>query len=200
MKQSSRRYPGEGRLASSLPHLITSSLLFLPTAHAFDIESSSAVYANKHYEYQMVAVLDAPIDRVQAVLRDYERYQQLDSRILEARVTERPADYVAMLETVLHVCFGPFCRDVKRLERVEELPLGLEATADPAHSDVKFGETKVYLSVVDGRTRVSYRTRIVPDFWVPPIPGRRWMLRTLEESTNNIFRSIEQRAQETSSP
>ncbi|HMN44026.1 MAG TPA: hypothetical protein PKE27_05610 [Povalibacter sp.] len=145
----------------------------------------------------MVAVLDAPIDRVERILRDYEGYRQLDSRILEARVTERPADYVAMLETVLHVCFGPFCRDVKRLERVEELPLGLEAKADPAHSDVKFGETKVYLSVVDERTRVSYRTTIVPDFWVPPFPGRRWMLRTLEESTKNIFRGVEQRAQAT---
>jgi len=168
--------------------------------HAFDIESSKAAYANKHYEYEMVAVIDAPVDRVQAVLRDYEGYRQLDSRILEARVIERPADYVAMLETVLHVCLGPFCRDVKRIERVEELPLGLEATADPQHSDVKFGETKVYLSVVDDRTRVSYRTSIVPDFWVPPFPGRRWMLRTLEESTKNIFRGVERRAQETTSP
>lgn len=187
-KCSAARLPGWGLFVALLPTTFP--------CHAFDIESSRASYNDKRYEYEMVAVLDAPIDRVERVLRDYEGYRQLDSRILEARVIDRPADYVAMLETVLHVCFGPFCRDVKRLERIEELPLGLEAKADPQRSDVTFGETKVYLSVVDERTRVSYRTSIVPDFWVPPIPGRRWMLRTLEESTKDIFRGVERRAQE----
>ncbi len=198
------RYAPDGSCPSPVtrhPSLLPLFALALTVnTHAFDIESSNAVYADKHYEYQMVAVLDAPVDRVQAVLRDYERYSQLDRRILEARVTGRLADDVAMLETVLRVCFGPFCRDVKRLERVAELPLGLEARADPARSDVKFGETKVSLSALEDRTRVSYRTSIVPDFWVPPFPGRRWMLRTLEESTNNIFRSVEQRAQEPAQP
>jgi hypothetical protein len=186
-------------LALSLHHLITSSLLFGTVftslaAHALDIERSHAVYTNKHYQYELVAILDAPVDRVQAVLRDYEDYKDLDPRILEARVIARPAAYVAILETTVRACFGPFCRNVKRVERVEESPLGLSAKADPDRSEVKFGETRVMLSVTEGRTRVSYRTSIVPDFWIPPFPGRRWMLRTLEESTTNLFRGVEKRA------
>ncbi|HEY6645003.1 hypothetical protein [Povalibacter sp.] len=171
------------------------ALLIVPSAHAFEIERSQATYADKHYQYELVAIIDAPADRVQAVLRDYEHYPQLDSRILEARVIERPSSYVSILQTTVRACFGPFCRNVKRIERVEESPLELTAKADPQRSDVKFGETSLMLSVTNGRTRVSYRTSIVPDFWIPPIPGRRWLLHTLEDSTTHLFRGVEKRAQ-----
>ena len=144
----------------------------------------------------MTALLDAPLEQVQAVLRDYEGYRQLDSRILEARVLERPAHFVAVLETTLRVCMGPFCRNVKRVERVEESPLELTAVADAARSDVKFGETHMMLSNSEGRTRVSYRTSIVPGFWVPAVVGRRWLLNTLEDATTDLFRSIEAKARQ----
>src|SRR4051794_33813296 len=98
-------------------------------SHALTIEHEKASYNDKHYEFEMVALVDAPLDRVQSVLRDYESYKQLDPRILDARVLERPTSYVTILETTLHVCFGPFCRDVKRVERVEEAPLQLSAVA-----------------------------------------------------------------------
>ena len=191
--------------ASSLHHVIAPSLGFLllasAPAAAFDIESAQTAYRDRHYEYDLVATLDAPLERVQAVLRDYEHYGTLDERILEAHVIERPSASIAILATTLRVCFGPFCRNVKRVERVEESPLGLSAIADPARSEVKFGETRVYLALTaDGRTRISYRTSIVPDFWIPPIPGRRWMLRTLADSTIDLFRGVEKRAQEMQAP
>ena len=165
------------------------------SAQALNIERSEARYASKHYEYEFVATLDAPVDRVEAVLRDYTSYTDLDPRILDARVIGRPNDYSIWLETIVRACMGPFCRNVRRIELVEESPLSLTARADASRSDVKFGETTVMLSVADGRTRVSYRTSIVPDFWIPPFPGRRWMLQTLEDSTIDLFRGIEQRAQ-----
>ena len=188
-----------GGLACVLSCFGVASLCLLVTgrAAAITIESAETAFRDKHYEYELVATLDAPLDRVQAVLRDYEHYRELDERILEARVIERPQDYSAILATTVRVCFGPFCRDVKRVELVEESPLGLSATADPARSQVKFGETRIFLAVVpEGRTRISYRTSIVPDFWVPPIPGRRWMLKTLADSTNDLFRGVEKRAQQ----
>jgi hypothetical protein len=83
-----------------------------------------------------------------------------------------------------------------RVERVEEAPLQLTAIADPARSDVKFGETRMKLSVTEGRTRVSYQTSIVPDFWIPPFAGRRWLLKTLADGTTNLFQQVERKAQE----
>jgi hypothetical protein len=172
-------------------------LAFAAPACALEIERAEAQYtADKHFQFEFVALLDAPADRVEAVLRDYEKYPQLDARILDARVTERPAEYAVILATTLRACFGPFCRNVKRVERVEESPLELKAVTDPARSDVKFGETRTMLSTSEGRTRVSYRTSIIPGFWIPAIAGRRWMLNELREATIELFGNVEIKARE----
>lgn len=198
MPGAGRRSAGPSPVARHVSHGagILCCLLAPGLAHALTIERSSATYEDKHYNFELTALIDAPLDQVQRVLRDYENYKQLDSRILDARVVSRPTAYVAILETTLHVCMGPFCRNVKRLERVEESPLELTAIADPARSDVKFGETHMMLSVSEGRTRVSYRTSIVPDFWIPAIVGRRWLLNTLSDATTDLFRSIERKARD----
>lgn len=173
------------------------AMLAAAPAHALTIERSESRYVDKdkYYQYELVATLDASPERVQAVLRDYANYTALDARILEARVLERPAQYAAILATTVRACFGPFCRNVKRVERVEESPLELKAITDPARSDVTFGETHTMLSVAGGRTRVSYRTAIAPAFWIPAIAGRRWMLNTLGAATVELFKNVELRAQ-----
>ena len=174
--------------------LVLASLLAAPFAHAFTIEHSAARYADKRYQCELTVMLDAPVERVEAVLRDYERYPMLDRRIVEARVLERPEQHVALLATTLRVCFGPFCRNVKRIERVEESPNALAAITDATQSDVRFGETRAALESVEGGARVTYRISITPGFWIPPFVGRRWMLNTLENTTRELFRNVEQRA------
>jgi Polyketide cyclase / dehydrase and lipid transport len=168
-----------------------------PSAQAFGIHRSDASYANKQYRYELDVTLDAPIEQVEAVLRDYEHYPQLDTRILQARVLERPTANVVVLETMLRACFGPFCRNVRRVERVEEMQHALTAITDAARSDVKFGETYTQLSAAaEGGTRVRYRTSITPGFWVPIFGGRRWMLSTLEDATSDLFMNVEMKARE----
>jgi hypothetical protein len=166
------------------------------SAQAFEIEHRSVQFADRHYRFELVVTLNAPVDRVEAVLRDYEHYPQLDDRILQAKVLGRPQSDVAILQTLLHACFGPFCRNVQRIERVTESHLGLIAISDPRRSDVKFGESYTALSPLDGgRSRISYRTDIVPDFWIPSLVGRRFMLKTLEDATTTLFRNVESKAQ-----
>jgi hypothetical protein len=166
-------------------------------SHAFTIERAEARYVEDHYQFELVAKLDAPVEQVEAVLRDYLNYSHLDERILDSQVLERPQQGVAILSTTVRVCFGPFCRNVKRVERVEEAPLALTATADASRSDVKSGETHTQLSVSEEGTRVTYTTSIVPNFWIPAVVGRRFMLRTLESATINMFTNVEKIASET---
>lgn len=169
-------------------------------AQAFTIEHSAARYVDKHFQYEMVVTLDAPIHRVEEVLRDYAQYPSLDPRILSAKVLERPAQDVVTLETTVRVCYGPFCRNVKRVERVAESQYVLLAIADPARSDVQFSETRSELSeALHGTTRVKYVTDVVPDFWVPAIGGRRMMLKTLEIATSDLFMNVERKARESES-
>lgn len=171
-------------------------LLALP-AFGFTIEHSEAAYAEKHFRYELVVTLDAPIERVDQVLRNYPDYPSLDQRILHSRVLARPDEGVVTLETTVKVCLGPFCRNVKRVERVEESEFTLFAVADPERSDVKFSETRSVLSpALHGTTRVKYVTNVVPSFWVPSIGGRRMMLKTLETATSNLFMNVEKQAQQ----
>jgi hypothetical protein len=163
-------------------------------AHAVEIERADATFADKRYTFELVATLDAPIDRVEAVLRDYANYPTLDQRILEAKVLDRPAANEATLFTNLRACFGPFCRTVKRTETVREEVHELRATTIADKSDVAYGETFTQLSNAGKRTRVVYRTTISPDFWIPRFVGRRVMLNTLRDATLNLFGNVERQA------
>jgi hypothetical protein len=156
-----------------------------------EIQHAEARYVERRYEFEMTAVLDAPVMRVETVLRDYARYPMLDTRILEAKIIERPGSGIVLLETRVRACFGPFCRNVKRVERVEEGVLELHATTLPELSDVAFGDTRMRLVDIEGRTQVIYQTSLTPAFWIPSIVGRRLMLKTLREATLDLFRHVE---------
>ncbi|MBL8270396.1 hypothetical protein [Steroidobacter sp.] len=169
-----------------------------PAAHAFTIEHSEARYADKHFHYELIVTLDAPIERVDEVLRNYPDYPSLNARILSSNILERPAPDQVTLETTVEVCFGWFCRNVTRVETVQESKHVLLAVADPERSDVKFSETRSELtSAHHGSTRVRYVTDVVPGFWVPPMGGRRMLLKMLESETRELFMSVEQKARDT---
>ena len=184
------------RLLDSLSW-VAALFLWAAPASAFTIEHSEARYTDKHFTYELTVTLDAPIDRVNEVLRDYDEYPSLNERILSAKVLGRPEHDVALLETTVKVCLGPFCRNVTRVERVLESQYVLLAIADPNRSDVKSGETRSELSpTLHGTTRVKYVTDVVPDFWVPAVGGRRMMLKLLESETSDLFMNVEKRAQQ----
>ena len=85
---------------------------------------------------------------------------------------------------------------VERVERVEERPYELLATALPERSDVTFGITQTQISTSGPRTtRLVYRTQIEPKFWIPRLVGRRAMLNTLREATIDLFTQVERTAQ-----
>ena len=174
-------------------------LLWAAPASAFTIEHSEARYADKHFKYELTVTLDAPIESVNEVLRDYAEYPSLNERILSAKVLSRPERDVALLETTVKLCLGPFCRNITRVERVLESGYVMLAIADPKRSDVKSSETRSELSpALHGATRVKYVTDVVPGFWVPAIGGRHMMLKLLETETSDLFMNVERRAQQAS--
>lgn len=186
------------RLGHILPSLLAAALFVsAPAVRAFTIEHSEARYADKHFHYELVVTLDAPIDRVDEVLRNYADYPSLNSRILSSKVLERTAPDAVTLETTVDVCLGWFCRKVTRVEKVQESKYTLTAVADPERSDVKFSETHSELTPAHhGATRVKYVTSVVPGFWVPAVGGRRMMLKMLETETRDLFMSVEDKARD----
>jgi hypothetical protein len=175
--------------------VLAAAALWAGATCAFEIEHSETRYVNQRYQCDLNVRLDAPLERVEAVMRDYEKYPALDARILQARVIQRPAPNVVLLESTLRMCLGWICRNVHRIERVEESQHALSATADPGRSDVEFGETRLQLTKGEhGSTQVRYSTSITPGFWIPSVIGRRWMLSTLEDASTDLFMNVERKA------
>jgi hypothetical protein len=160
--------------------------------YALTIEHAHTQFENGRYELELEATLNASSDAIQRVLRNYTRYPELDARVLDAKIVEQVASNELLLYTRLRACFAFVCRGVERVERVREFDGGLEATALPGRSDVKFGLTRTELTPIDPQTtRLVYRTQIEPKFWIPRIIGRRAMLNTLRDTTVDLFKQVE---------
>jgi len=182
--------PWQGKNAFAL--LLLSGMT-LPVS-AMEVQNIRTEYVNGEYRLTMTATLAARTDRVEAVLRNYADYRALDSRILDAHIVQRTQSQVELF-TRIRVCFSLFCRNVDRVEMVEERPLELLATVIAEKSDAQRGATHTVLKVDKDRTQVQYTTSIVPKFWVPALFGRSIMLRTLHDATTSMFEHIEKRAQ-----
>jgi hypothetical protein len=182
------------RLFAHWPVWLSCCLLGGP-AFAFEVERADARYQDKEFRVELELVLNAPADRIEAVLRDYASYPSLDASILEARVLDRPSADTAMLYTKLRACSGGlFCRTVNRVERVQESSMDLLAVVVPERSDVLSGSTHTQLQTVAGGTRIRYTTSVAPKFWLPGFLARPLMLRTLREASLDLFRKVEIRA------
>ncbi|MET0986115.1 MAG: hypothetical protein ABW034_11990 [Steroidobacteraceae bacterium] len=177
--------------------VIAASTLATSTVFAIDVQRADTRYHNGRYELEVEATLHAPAPEVQRVLRDYVLYPKLDSRVLDAKVLERPKEHEALLYSQLRVCIAAIlCRRVNRVERVEERTNELLATAIPERSDVKFGLTHMQLSTTaESTTRLVYRTQIEPKFWVPRMLPKRAMLNTLRDATIQLLTQVEKNAQ-----
>lgn len=161
---------------------------------ALEVQHLQAEFQDGEYRLTMTALLAAPLPEVEAVLRDYAQYPQLDARILSSEVLHRSNATELELQTRINVCFSFLCRKVERVERVEERPGELLATVIPTRSDAERGSTRTQLTAQGQHTRVTYVTDIEPKFWVPALLGRSLMLRSMREATVALFESIEQRA------
>ena len=170
-------------------------VIFSTRAMAMETHTISTEYANGEYRLTIDVTLNAPAGRVEALLRDYAHYDQLDARILESKVVARPKPDEVELFTRIHACFSFVCRNVDRVETVQERPMELLATVIPDKSDAKRGSTHTVLTADGQRTRIHYTTYIVPKFWVPPLFGRSIMLHTLRDATLSMFEHIEKMAQ-----
>ena len=140
--------------------------------------------------------IDAPMASVYDVITDYDRLSELDDGIEESRVVERPADGVAVVYTRLTGCVMFFCRDVERIERVEEISATeIFAEVIPGdNSDVAFEQSRWQLSEEGEQTRVLYETEIDTDFFVPPLLGPPMVRRVLRQRVAATLVNLEDAA------
>jgi len=123
-------------------------------------------------------IIDAPPAAVRAVLTDFEHLGRLTPAILESHVVGSEAG-AALVATRSRACAGWFCRELKKVERVEVGADTIVATALPAQSNVVMSVTRWRLSRAGSGTRVAWESRFDPLFMVPPLFGPALIKRAL---------------------
>lgn len=141
------------------------------------------------------ARLDASLDAVWGVLTDYPNLHHLTEAVLHSR--ELPPDGAGgrLVYTLSHVCVWIFCKDLEHIQRMREAGTGrLEADSVPHGSDFSHGHTSWVLTQEQGGTRFVLATRLVPDFWVPPLLGPLLIQRGLRSTALDTLKGLEREA------
>jgi hypothetical protein len=181
---------------SSIAALVFSGWLATP-ARAIDIETLDVRYESGLYRVRFSAELEARPESVAKVLKDYDHYPSLDSRIEASHLIASPAGAPPRLYTKLKGCLSRFfCRSMVRIETLEECPGALTATAIPTLSDVRTSVTRTEWQASPKGTHVSYSLTLDPKFWVPALFARRAMIDTMRSGTVTMFTSVERVARE----
>lgn len=143
------------------------------------------------YRVRFEAVVDVPPDRVFALLTDYGRLDRLNPGIVVAERVDA-GSREPRVRTVLEGCVLFFCRRMERVETVQSSNRRLITTRMvPEASDFRSGKTRWELAAVAEGTRVRFRARMVPDFWVPPVIGSWAIERDLRANMRTLVRRLE---------
>lgn len=180
------------------PLVAATACVLATPAHALEVLSQGFSVDQGVYELELDVRIEAPIERVWAILTDYERLPELNPAVTRSRVEINAEDQAEVL-TVVRGCVLFFCSSVERVEIMEEVaPVRIVAVTDPARSDLRQGRSEWNFWPEDEATRLSLTVLMEPDFWVPPVLGRRALRRNLIGGTLELLEAVEHRAADAS--
>lgn len=161
------------------------------------IERVDVTRQNDRYLLAGEVLIAAPRAAVYAVITDFERLDELDEGIAEARVVERIDDRTTVVYTRLSGCVLLFCRDVERLERVEQVSdaeIVAHVVPGSGAGDIAYASARWLLTQEGEATRVVYETEIDPAFWIPPVIGPALVRGVLRKRVAATLGNLEQAA------
>jgi hypothetical protein len=149
--------------------------------------------------YELVAhtFLDAPARGIFNVLTDYDddAFGRISGVYEESGYVGADEDGTPLVYTLVRGCMVFFCRDLRRVSRLEvEVPTLIRTTALPARSDFKYSRSEWMLEPTDRGTEVTYRLVMEPDFWVPPFVGPLFLKKRFREGGRRALERIERLA------
>ena len=172
--------------------LIIALAVFSQSASAGQVNYSSVEYEAGVYSLSFEMDIDAALEKVRALVTDYDNLANLSRMLVESEIISAPGDPVKLRLLVVRACVLFFCRDMRMVEGIEEPEEDvIVTTVIPEQSDFKSGMTRWQLTgLADRKTRIAFSCREEPDFWFPPIIGplivKHRLLREAEVIINNI--------------
>ncbi len=177
-------------------------LLFSPASFSGQVVKSFVDQQGEHYLIDLQMQIEAPRDKVYALITDYAHLDRLSDSIQSSQILKRISARETQVKLVSEGCVLFFCQTVTQVQNVHELDNDyIHIMVEPTLSDVKLNNQLWRIEAIDShRTRIYYSADIVPDFWIPPLIGS-WIFqgKLLEEATE-LINNVEKMANPTLNP
>jgi len=147
-------------------------------APAGTVEHVQARHRHGVYTVELTMVVAATMERVQAIVTDYDGLHRLSSAIVESQRLP-PSDSDAERRRVVYrACFLIYCFSPVMVEAVHYPGAGrMLSIVEPEGSDFESGYSEWEFSQVgEGETRIIFHSELQPRFWVPPVVGP-WVIK-----------------------
>lgn len=147
------------------------ALAAVAPADAATVLETQVSHSDNVYRIRFAVVIDAPLERVRAVMTDFAQLTKLTDTLIESEVLTRSAGK-QRIRVVFRTCVLFFCKQMRKTEDVETLSNGdIVTVAVPAESDFHRAEARWHLAGDAVATRVEYDAEMEPRFFVPPLIG-----------------------------
>ncbi|GMR15943.1 MAG: hypothetical protein BMS9Abin31_0242 [Gammaproteobacteria bacterium] len=170
------------------------NLIFSSPLLSGEVFESHVSYKKGIYHASLEMQIKAPVKKVYALLTDFDYLSRLSDNIIDSDlIDDDPPEYIVEVKT--HNCVLFFCKNLKQRQAVLEFDDGYISVEDiKGESDFVFANTLWHIRASKGETRVSFRTEMKPDFWLPPLLGP-WLFKNkLVENTQMMIERLEQLA------
>ena len=133
---------------------------------------------------------------------DYERLAEFNPAVRQSTRLGSRTSPEGRLRSGVRLCVAFFCKTVRQvMHYAERAPAALDMQVVPGEGDFKSGEIAWRFDALDAtHTRLLFKARIEPDFWVPPVIGDFLIARKLRQQAEITGRSIERLAADYHAP
>lgn len=148
------------------------------------------------YDVAFDALVEAPRDRVFAILSDYAHLARINPQITSSSVSRSPTSAGARVRTVLHACIWLFCKNLVQVENVRTKGSNtIIARIIPGAGDFSGGTSVWHLERDGAATRLHYQATRKLTAWLPHLIGATVVKRRLRARFRASIDALERLAQ-----
>ena len=165
------------------------------TAHASQLVRLDVDQKADSYTVYVVMQLDAPAEKVRALLTDYTHLDRLNASITASKIIDARGDGTVRVLTRFRNCIVLFCMTTQRVEDITEDAQGhILVALVPEASSFRSGQASWEVTNTGSGSCVIHRATLEPDFWLPPWIGTAILKAALRREIQASFENLEMSA------
>jgi hypothetical protein len=162
------------------------------TAHASQLVRLDVDQKANSYAVYVVMELDAPAEKVRAILTDYAHLDRLNASITASKIIDANGNGTVRVLTRIENCIVFFCVNLQRVEDITQDYQGRILVAMvPDLSSFRSGQASWEVTSTGSGSRVIHRATLEPDFWLPPWIGTAILKATMRREIRASFENLE---------